>query len=179
MSKKLFSFLVAAVMLFGGFLYASPAAAWNGVSGQAVDDEGNGWTHGGDVYILNNTTGEIVGTGSLAGDGSFSVAYGDDGITCGCVNGGNPNAGNSMSVFIIYNNGGNGTPGTGQSDYNEAPIPVNFNIGAVSTGTGPTAVTLSGIGADAPASSALPYALAVIVLAGASYAMLRRREVIG
>lgn len=178
MKKKLLTLVALSCFLVAGMVFASPAAAWTGVTGQAFDAYGQGWTHGGDVYILNNATGDIEGTGSLDGTGAFNIAYGDDGLTCGCVDldATLPPGGTSMSVFIIYNNGGVGTPGTGQADYTEAPIPTRFNI-QVNTGTGPTAVTLSGINTEAGFNANYAIAALFLVLGGASAFALRRRSV--
>lgn len=170
-------FLVMLATVFALALTAQATFAWTGVTGQAFDDQGQGWTHGGDVYILNNATGDIEGTGTLAGDGSFSITYGTDGLTCGCVNldATAPTAGSSMSVFIIYNNGGLGTPGTGQANYSEAPIPTAFNL-QVNTGTGPTAINLQSVSTNAGVAMPLAVGVALLLLAGASIVILRRRS---
>lgn len=180
MKKKLLAFVALSCFLVAGMLFATPAAAFSGVQGRAFDGNGQPWTHGGQVFVFNNTTGQLVASGNLdtvaPNAGRFDFPYTQT------TNGGNgiaPSQGDEMSIFIVYNDGGVGTPGLSQRDYTElAFIPGRYSAGNFDTGTGPTAVTLSGF--DAHAGFNANYALAALflVLGGASVFALRRRSAV-
>lgn len=175
MNQKIFSILI---ITFSLTITVQKAFAWTGVTGQSVDSVTNqGWVHGGDVYILNNATGDIEGTGTLATDGTFTINYGSDGLACGCVNldATPPALDSSMSIFIIYNNGGMGTPGTGQVDYTEESGATNFDAGFIPTGTDPLAISLQSV-VTTHANPIAPWMTAIILLVLTSTIVIVRRH---
>ncbi len=180
MKKSVLTLIALSCFLVAGMLFASPAAAFSGVQGRAFDGNGQPWTHGGQVYVFNNTTAELVASGDLnmvapnAGRFDFpysQTTYGGNGIA--------PAQGNLMSIYIVYNDGGVGTPGLSQRDYTELVfITGRYSAGNFDTGTGPTAVTLSGFDANAGFNANYAIAALFLALGGASVFVLRRRSVV-
>ena len=165
MNQRTSIMLAALLMIAFSLLFGpgtEPAEAWTGIVGEAIDSvDKDPWVWGGDVYVVNESTGDVVATTTLDGNGAFSVAYGDDGLGCSCV-GAAPVDGDRVTVYILFNSGGGGTPGTGSISFTEAPIAEVYNVGYIQTGTGPTAITLQAV-TTAPATTA-PFVLAGIVL---------------
>jgi len=186
MNKRVFGFFIALFVMAGAAFYASPAAAFDGINITVRDNvTGQGWTHGGDVYVINGN-GDIVASGSLDGSGNLTLSYGTDdlsvcGVSCSAATG-------MMTISIDYTctqsgntcDPSNGTPATSTAttytEISALPFPFSANI---TTGTGPSAVTLSGFGSSSNSDSGLALLVATAVLfAGASYVVLRRRQVL-
>ncbi|MFQ5433937.1 MAG: hypothetical protein ACE5FD_03590, partial [Anaerolineae bacterium] len=95
---KKFGVLLLVIVLLA--VVAVPAFAHTGVTGKVVDSKtGQGWTHGGDVYVIDNCTvdgnGNITGgtlisgsptpTTTLDGSGNYSYTWGATPINPVCV----------------------------------------------------------------------------------------------
>lgn len=139
------------------------ALAWDRAVGCTVDAYGDPWTWGGTVVCRQDVTGIIVGTPSpayLDANGCFDVFIGN-GLRVNCT--------------INYTPGPNGDPANDvcQIPTDSTYLPYPWDCGLIDTGTGPTAVSLSGFGAAAmPAGTA---ALGLAALAGLAAAWKRRR----
>jgi hypothetical protein len=192
MKRKLSVALGLAVI--ASLAVATPALAYTGISGTVIDSKTlQPWTHGGDVWIVNNTTGSIVATCAVdssghitdggAGNNNGVCEYGEDYLGVGSLV--TPAAGNQLEVVIDFScttsgacsGGSQGTPGFSSNPYTESPIPLLRNLGYIKTGTGPNAIVL----ADVTAQSSnlwLAVALAAVALMGAGGAvlLLRRRR---
>jgi len=168
--KKLFvtSIVFSALLLLSLAITAAPVAAYNGVTGQAVDANGDGWTHGGTVTIYEAGNSTPVGTGSLSGNGSFTIDYDPGNL---------PTSFSEMYILINYNAGSGGDPGSEQISYAEFPEDDYYHAGYIETGTSPTAVTLQGISATGTSSLPLLVAAGLMLLAVASFVFFRRSRV--
>lgn len=169
--KKKLALLFTLVLLL---VMVAPSFAWNGVSGTLIDSvDKDPWLFGGDVWIVNNTNGNILGTGTLAANGTFNIAFGTDGLVCGCVTNVSAN-GDALEVIIIPNPGPNGAPGVASKTFTQNPIPARYATGYLETGTGPTAISLQGFGG----TSNLPLVagLMVVLMAGVTFVAIRRRN---
>jgi hypothetical protein len=185
--KMLFAIVVIGLVL----VFAAPAIAANtGITGKAVDGYGNGWQHGGTVYIIENCTyltqpdGSIIitggnlyatttlttGSGTDAGD--FSYTFSDP-----------PNQPTDpVCVHIVFNDPGLEYPPPQDAQdgpfYTQLPwVSGVLSVGNISTGTGPTAVTLADAAVESP-SVWLPALAAVgLVSVGGVMLLLRRRRI--
>jgi hypothetical protein len=177
--KNILSFASFICFLAAAFLFVSPAAAFSGVQGRAFDSYAQPWEHGGQVYVFNNTTGQLVASGDLvtgdpANNGRFDFPYTQ---TTHGGNGTTPSQGHLMSIFIVYNDGGVGTPALAQRDYTElAFITSRYNAGNFDTLTGPTAVTLSSFGSVSSVNTSYVLPALFIILGGLSVFALRRQK---
>ncbi len=70
-----------------------------------------------------------------------------------------------------------GYPGTHTRQFTQNAIPIAFNAGYIYTGTGPTAVTLQGFDGGTTGSLPVMAGLAVVLLAGLTMFVVRRRQV--
>jgi outer membrane protein assembly factor BamB len=186
MRKKLL--LILAIVLFGVLAVAIPVFAYNAVTGRVIDSATlQPWTHGGQVFILNESTGAMISTCDLQLTGVFTCTYGDDdvGIGTGVVS---PTTGNTVRIIIDYScpvPGGNCTgpynpspPGNTEHTYTElAFLEGPADVGSLKTGTGPNVVTLTDANAESP-NVWLPAMLAAVALVGVGGAtlLLRRRR---
>jgi len=168
--KKWFvtSIVFSTVLLLSLAITAAPVAAYNGVTGQAVDANGDGWTHSGTVTIYEAGNSTPVGTGSLSGNGSFTIDYDPGNL---------PVNFSEMYILINYNAGSGGDPGSEQISFTEFPEDDYYNAGYIETGTGPTAVTLQGISATGTSGLPLVVAAGLMLLAVASFVFFRRSHV--
>lgn len=182
--------LVTAFFLFLALalLMPSSAFAYAGVTGSVIDSKtSQPWAYGGDVWVLNMANGDIIATGALTASGTFSIAYGADGLGVGSL-GPAPVSGNQVKIIIDFtcsqsgDCGGlgpapNGNPGNSEFTYTEAPIPGYLHAGYIKTGTGPTAIKLESL-TVAPTDSASPswLALAVCTFILTIYLFWRRRQ---
>ena len=169
MKKVTVFFAVFALLI----LMAVPAFAWTGASGKVIDNKTNGgWAHGGTVYAIGGNG--IVGTWAL--DTTVGPTLGNWG---GAYNGVATIDGETITIVFVLNAApGSPYPAPGIADitYTEFAVPAERNIGNVLTGTGPTAVTLQNITADNN-STAISIGFVVLMLAGVTFVMFRRREV--
>jgi hypothetical protein len=198
MKRKLLVALGLAVVV--SLAVAAPALAYSGVSGIVINSlDLQPWTYGGEVWIVNNTTGDIEATcrlntttGAIEDGSGGSCDYGDSTLTGVSVNADAtaPASGDQMEVVIDFGcsvdgaatcpsgSPPSGTPGFSSTPYTESAIPFVRNLGYIKTGTGPNAIVL----ADVTTQSSnvwLPAALAVVALIGAGgvVLLLRRRRV--
>jgi outer membrane protein assembly factor BamB len=184
MKKRLL--IVLAITLFGVLAVAIPVLAYDSVTGRVIDSATlQPWTHGGQVFVLNQTTGGIVSTCDLELTGVFTCTYGVDDVGVGGAPD-DPATGNSIRIIIDYScpvAGGNcvgpynpSPPGNTEHTYTElAFLTGAADVGSLKTGTGPNVVTLTDAEAQSPAAW-LP-ALAAIALVGVGgVAALRRRR---
>jgi hypothetical protein len=178
-SKKILGMILIVLFVAIGLFIATPAGAFNGVSGHAFDGYGNPWIHGGQVLVFNNTTGQLVASGDLvtgdpANNGRFDFPYTQ---TTHGGNGTAPLQGHSMSVVIVYNDGGVGTPLQGQQDYTELTfIPGRYSAGDFDTGTGPSAVTFSNFKISLVTVSVYPLVVLLFVIGTFTAIVVRRRS---
>lgn len=177
--KRLLGMALAIAFLAAGMWHVQPANAFNGVQGRVFDGYGDPWTHGGQVYVFNNTTGQLVASGDLvtgdpANNGRFDFDYTQT------THGGNataPSQGDSMSIYIVHNDGGLGTPPLAQRDYTELTfINGRYNAGNFDTETGPTAITLSNIGINQVNSSVYALVMLLLVISTFAFIVIRRRS---
>jgi len=181
--------LVTALFLFLAFalLVPSSAFAYSGIKGSVIDSKtSQPWAYGGDVWVLNMATGEVIATGSLTAGGAFSIAYGNDGLGVGSL-GAAPLSGNQVKIIIDFTCsqsvtcGGlgpapNGDPGNSEFTYTEAPIPGTLSAGYIKTGTGPTAIQLESLTVASAGSTPSPWlALAVCISVLAAYFFWHRQ----
>jgi hypothetical protein len=177
--KKSIALLIALVFCLG---VVSPALAYSGVEGQVVDSvTGNGWSWGGDVYIINDITGYILATCFLSPTGYIVSNLPADPCTYGSAALFNflwtaPSNGDDIDIVIDFScalsgncsGGPVGTPATLNVAYTEDTTDSDpYNINDVldpETGTGPNAVQLSGMGG----ASSLGLALVLALVAGSS-----------
>lgn len=185
MKTKIVALLFAFCLIIAGLLTPQPAAAYSGVNLIVRDSITlQGWQFGGDVYLVNQTTGTTAGTAELDGNGEASITFGN-GPLCddvgGCVV---PTAGQVIEIVIDFEcqisantcGGPNGTPQTfGELTFTQNGLPF-FISRDVRTGTGPLAVNLTGLG-SASSSSPLPYVVAglVMMMGVATIFVMRRR----
>jgi hypothetical protein len=156
MNRKLLIMVVLTVLI--SMISFSSAHAYTGATGNVIDSATlNGWTFGGDVYLVNNTDNCILGTAYLEANGTFTITNlvtNDLGSTlCSSSPGGN----NTIVVLIDFTcaistdcNGlgpsPQGPPGT-HSDCSFLEISVasfNFSCGYIRTGTGPSHCPFTG-----------------------------------
>lgn len=155
--KRLAPLLLAIVLLL---VTSSAALAWDQATGCVVDGYGDAWTHGGTVVCRQKTTNIVVGQGAIGADGCYSVFIGN-GLQVNCTI--DPAAGPS----------GDPEPYTCVVPTDTSYTPLPWECGLGDTGTGPNAVSLSTLGAQAlPAGSAL---LVLGLLTGGAV-VLRRRQ---
>ncbi|MBK8985669.1 MAG: hypothetical protein IPM39_06250 [Chloroflexi bacterium] len=185
MKNKWIAVLFAICFIAAGLFVPQPAAAYTGANVIVRDSVTiQPWVWGGDVYLVNQTTGTIAGTGELNANGQVSIPHGT-GTLCtgvgGCVS---PLPGQVIELIIDFecqlsgncSGGPNGTPQTfGELTYTQNALPLYISRD-VRTGTGPLAVSLSGIGGGS--SSPLPYAAAAaaVMLGAATIFVVRRRQ---
>ena len=160
MKNKSRIFIVFAVVLLALLAVASPLFAYDGVSGMVIDSRyGQGWQHGGDVYVenisnINNP--KLISTCTLgktvADAGDFDCVYGTNGISAANFDGGTPSSGEEIRITIDFTCAGTsnctgsivGTPATLQITYIETTnLPGRNALGYIQTGTGPTAIELA------------------------------------
>lgn len=154
------------------------ALAYTPVQGCIVDYYGDPWTHGGTVVAKTYAgqgppayetppkwdTGIVVGSGDLDANGCFDVPIGN---------------GPGVWVQIDPSPGSAGDPGElycyvpRDTDY----LPVAWECETLSTGTGPNAISLSGLGASADIAPWLVMAMSLTALAGAGFLAWRRSQV--
>lgn len=166
---KKFTFILVAVMMLLTAVAVTPAQAFSGVRGRVVDGEGNPWTYGGTVTIYGDVGGSYqpVGTGTLnTTSGVFNIGYTSA-----------PDLFTTVYILIEYNAGPGGEPGTTQIEFTELSSNNPYNAGDIDTGTGPTAITLQGINAAATGAPAVLAGVTLMLLAGATVLVLRRRVV--
>jgi len=162
MKRKLVLLSVAVLIL--SFLFALPVSAYNGASGKVIDSKtGDGWTHGGNVYIYCDpgTGMQVCGSGTLDGSGNFNVAYTTQPTLLSEV----------TVVFDLTASPPWPAPSVDPVKYDEYDPPTGRkSVGNVETGTGPNAITLAGFDAGLPSSGVTFAGLALLslaVLAGA------------
>jgi hypothetical protein len=136
------------------------ALAYTSATGAVTDANGNPWTHGGTVECRQIGTGVVVGTGTVAPDGTWMVYLGSP-PAVDCTVDPAPGPAGDPDPIVCHVPGDNGG---GVQNYECEPLDTN---------TGPNAVGLSSFsGAAAPFGWALaPFA----VIAAGAFAWLRRR----
>jgi hypothetical protein len=159
--------------------------AYTGVNGTAIDSSTlQPWAYGGDVWIVNQSNGNILATcvlntttGAIQDGSSGTCDYGDDALASGIVNTTRAN-GNIIEVVVIFNQGPNGQPADASVTFTESAIPTRRNLGYIKSGTGPTAVVLSDLSAESSSMGWLPVVLivAVVVAAGGLWVVARKRR---
>ena len=171
---------VLGLVLAALFVVVGPVAAvYNSISGTVVDANGNPWTHGGNVYLYRTSDSALIATcvlGTASGfegkivDGSNGTCdYGDDALNLF----GSPAstvAGDEITVYISIASGPEGSPAEYTETTTEPPDFIQektWQLGYISTGTGPNAVTLAGLGGQSWPLLALVLPLAAgVLLAG-------------
>lgn len=152
------------------------ALAYTPVQGCIVDYYGDPWTHGGTVVAYTHAgqgppiaempmlPGIPVGNGELDANGCFDVPIG-----------------NGPGVWVVIDPGP-GSAGDPGELYCYVPRdrdvpPVAWECGLLSTGTGPNAIALSGLGASADIAPWLVMAMGLTALTGAGFLAWRRSQV--
>lgn len=155
--KRLAPLILAIVLLLAT---SSAALAWDSATGCVVDGNNDPWTLGGTVVCRQKTTNIVVGQGNIGVDGCYSVYIGN-GLQVNCT------------IDPAAGPGGDPEPFTCVVPTDTSYTPLPYDCGVGDTGTGPTAVSLSTLGAQAlPASSAL---LVLSLLTGGAVIFRRRR----
>lgn len=176
--KKL-AIIVCVLVL--SLLVATPALAYDGVSGATFDGlNKDSWQYGGTVYFVGTTGG--VG-GQLLGSTTLSEtagSYGEFSFDWTTPPASVPDDGTDVTVVIVFNDGGNGTPQTQQYTAQVTQfsfIPGMYSMGNVETGTGPTAITLGNV-AVSSSGGVLPIALmmASLLVVGLTVVVVRKRN---
>jgi hypothetical protein len=167
--------IVALVILALTVVMVPVVLAYTPVQGCVVDYYGDPWTHGGTVVALTHAgppppraempmlPGIPVGSGELDEYGCFDVPIGN---------------GPHVWVVIDPSPGPEGDPG---ELYCSVPRdrdvpPEAWDCGTLSTGTGPNAISLSGLGASTGALPWLVTAMGLAALAGAGILVWRRSQ---
>ena len=106
------------------------ALAYTSASGRVVDANGNPWTYGGTVVCVQNTNQVVIGSGVVNPDGTWSVTLGSpSAATCTIDPAAGPGGDPASFTCAIPGGGGGGVQ--------------DYSCGDQSTGTSPTAVSLS------------------------------------
>jgi hypothetical protein len=182
--KMLFAIVVIGLVL----IFATPAIADNtGITGKAVDGYGNGWQHGGTVYIIEDCTyieqggGIVITGGSLLGTTNLVTGSGTDaGDFFYDFDGASIT--DPVCVHIVFNDPGPEYPPPQDAQdgpfYTQLPwVSGVLSVGNISTGTGPTAVTLANAAVESP-NVWLPALSAIgLVSVGGVVLLLRRRRI--
>lgn len=182
---KKVSVLLAVVMLL--VVMTVPTSAWDGVDFKVVDgDTLKPWgTVDGQTYriiILYNNVPQYNQEFTTPTDGplEFSCAWGQD--PCNGRAGANafpatPTVNDNVKVIIAFTGtNGNPTPVQETFDY-YGSFGLNYSIDAKLAENGPTAVSLQNVAADSNTTTAAGIGLVVMILAGVTFVMVRRREV--
>ena len=192
MKNKLF--ILIAVMLVAAMVFPVPAYAYTGVQGRVIDSKTKtAWQNGGDVWVINNSTGDIEATGSLDPvTGAFSINWGDDALGFGAVNADAtpPQTGENIEFVIDFGCAFsltlgcppvNGTPAMISFAFTQNGIPIQFNAGTnIETGTGPTALELVDFSVTPQSSNNtwLPFVLLIgsVALVSGAVTIIRKRR---
>lgn len=159
MRKLLFvSVLVLALIV----MLAPSALAYDRVIGCVTDAYGNPWTHGGTVTCVNPGTGITTGSGTISPTtGCFEVFIGN-GPSLICTIDPGPGPLGDPAPYTCF------VP----TDSTYPPFP--WDCGTGNTGTGPNSVSLRSVGADV--NTALPWAVAAVVVGALALAVLATRR---
>lgn len=167
-------FAVLLVLLLA-LVMVMPTYAYSGVSGSVYDNYGEPWQHGFTVYLIGTVSGsanqQLHPAGGYvisAGTSTFNVAF--DTI---------PDDGTDVTVVIVFNDGGEGTPRVQQyrNEFTQFSFITDaYSLGNIDTGTGPLAVNLDSFGGGATNSLPIVAGLGLVMLAGVSIFALRRRQ---
>lgn len=158
MNKRLRVTLLVTILIFGA---ATTALAYTGVLGSVVDANGDPWTYGGEVVCVQSATNVELGRADIQPDGSWYVFIGSpSAATCTIDPAAGPSGDPAPYTCDVPSGGGGGV--------------LDYDCGEGSTGTGPNAVVLSGLGAAAgmPAGALV---LALSAVLGGAAVWLRRR----
>ncbi len=172
-------------------MVAVTAFAFSSVQGSVIDSKNSApWTHGGEVWVYDTGTGDICGTGTLDATGHFSISLDGSQDTLGagggsrlpdCTTGHNNH---TLEILIDFTcamgvgtcDAPNGTPATNSKQFTQNGIPVPYNAGYISTGTGPTAIRLDAFSAQSGMQWNLVAAGGLLVLAAGGFAIARRKQ---
>jgi hypothetical protein len=166
--KKLLASILVTVLLI--VFTVSAALAWNPVTGCVTDAYGAAWTHGGTATLtLSNGT-------------TYSGGLATSGTTLGCftiqLSGNDFKLGGTLAIILSSPAGDisltalNLPAPTGNGEWH---IPYNF--AGISSGTGPTAVTLSALSAQGlPVTFGLILPVAGLAVAGGVVLRRSRRS---
>lgn len=172
MLKQFYALAATFFLLVAGLFVAQPAYAYLFINGQVIDAAGQDWTLGGTVYLYGDPGGGPVscGTATINGSGFYTLA-----IDCGA--GAQPNNFTTMYLVVELTGAGGGTPTTQMFQVTQLPEPPNVYVQNVSSGTGPTAVTLTVNNSSSAMPSIFAYTMSAValVLAGLSFFAWRRR----
>ena len=192
MYKKMFAMMLIALFAIFGLWNAQPVAAYTGIQLIVRDSVNNApWQWRGDVYLVNQTTGDIAATGILGANGQATILHGS-GSLCdavgGCIA---PLNGHVIEIIIDFTcqislaegltqpgdcPSPNGIPNTfGESTYTQNNVPVLITRN-VQTGTGPSAVTLNSIGVATGSGIAIYLVVAVMMALMATAVLVARRN---
>jgi hypothetical protein len=194
MKNKLF--ILIAVMLVAAMVFPVPAYAYTGVQGRVIDSKTKtAWQNGGDIWVINNSTGDIEATGKLDSAGAFSINWGDDALNYGMVGTVNadstpPLTGENVEFVIDFGCAFsltpgcppvNGTPAMISFAFTQNGIPIRFNAGTnIETGTGPTALELVDFSVTPQSSNNtwLPFVLLIgsVALVSGAVTVIRKRR---
>lgn len=191
--KSLLGIALAIAFLAVGMWQAQSVAAWSGVN-IVVRDSLNlePWQWSGDVYLINQSTGDIAGVGVLEANGQVSILHGGDtghpDLNCAAVGGcEQPLPGEIVEIIIDFEcqvSGtlecppANGTPDTfGELTYTQNSLALMLSRN-IQTGTGPTSVALTSIGVSNVNNTALLLIIMVglLFMMTATFIFIRRRS---
>lgn len=169
-------------------MVTATAFAFGSVQGSVIDSkDSDPWIYGGEVWVYDTASGDICGTGTLNASGQFNIKLDgtqDDlgaGGTVDCTAGYN---GSTLEILIDFTcamgvgtcNAPNGTPATNSVQFTQNAIPVPYNAGYISTGTGPTAIRLDAFSAQSGIQWNLVAAGGLLVLAAGGFVIARRKQ---
>jgi hypothetical protein len=178
MKKKLL--LALSLALLASLVIATPTYAFSGIEFHvydAVSLDPWGTTAGQSyrIYVWGSSSGALMDTGTLTTPGDpvldFTCSYGG---ACAGTTLGTPSTGETVIVYIILT-GTTGNPSTVIREYQQPPVDLGNYVISANSGTGPTAVTLSGTSAQAPSQ----WMLAALIALGVVVTpfVLRRRRI--
>lgn len=135
------------------------ALAYTSVTGRVVDTYGDPWTYGGTVVCVQDATQVVIGTGTVNPDGTWLVYIGSPSkATCTVDPAAGPGGDPAPYTCAVPPAGGGGVQ--------------NYECGDHSTGTSPTAVSLSSFSGSGMAWGWLAVPVAVVA---ALLIVLRRK----
>ena len=163
--KKVTVFLTVTALLLIAVVSAS--AAWSGVTGKIFADDGSEWQYGGSVDAYAS----VSGTYQACGSDTFAAADSDYAITFSCA----PDNYTAIYLEFTFSAGPGGTPPVKTESLANLTSSTGVATVHTSTQTGPTAVSLQSVTTDNN-STAIGLGFVVLMLAGVTFVMFRRRE---
>ncbi len=150
------------------------------------------WTNGGEVWVVNNSTGDVEATGLLDASGNFSIVWGIAGLPGIPVDtdATPPQPGEQIEIIIDYTCSITGplptcppplgVPATTSFIFTQSIVPIMRSTGFIYTGTGPNAIELVDfqVTSQSGGSNWLPFALLIgsLVLVSGAVTVIRKRK---